>query len=69
MWFGDLVTMKWFNDVWMKEVFANFMAAKIVNPSFPEVNHELRFCCSTIRPRMPWTARKAPIRSVRILPT
>jgi aminopeptidase N len=43
MWFGDLVTMKWFNDVWMKEVFANFMAAKIVNPSFPGVNHELRF--------------------------
>jgi aminopeptidase N len=43
MWFGDLVTMQWFNDVWMKEVFANFMAAKIVNPSFPEVNHELRF--------------------------
>ncbi len=43
MWFGDLVTMRWFNDVWMKEVFANFMAAKIVNPSFPEVNHDLRF--------------------------
>ena len=43
MWFGDLVTMKWFNDVWMKEVFANFMAAKIVNPSFPQINHELRF--------------------------
>lgn len=43
MWFGDLVTMKWFNDVWTKEVFANFMAAKIVNPSFPSVNHDLRF--------------------------
>lgn len=43
MWFGDLVTMRWFNDVWMKEVFANFMAAKIVHPSFPEVNHDLRF--------------------------
>jgi aminopeptidase N len=43
MWFGDLVTMQWFNDVWMKEVFANFMAGKIVNPSFPEVNHDLRF--------------------------
>ena len=43
MWFGDLVTMRWFNDVWMKEVFANFMAAKIVNPSFPEINHDLRF--------------------------
>jgi aminopeptidase N len=43
MWFGDLVTMRWFDDVWMKEVFANFMAAKIVNPSFPEIDHELRF--------------------------
>jgi aminopeptidase N len=43
MWFGDLVTMQWFNDVWMKEVFANFMAAKIVNPAFPHLNHELRF--------------------------
>jgi aminopeptidase N len=43
MWFGDLVTMQWFNDVWMKEVFASFMAAKIVNPAFPNVNHDLRF--------------------------
>jgi len=43
MWFGDLVTMNWFGDVWMKEVFANFMAAKIVHPSFPDINHDLRF--------------------------
>ena len=43
MWFGDLVTMDWFNDVWMKEVFANFMADKIANPAFPEVNHDLAF--------------------------
>ena len=43
MWFGDLVTMKWFDDVWLKEVFANFMAAKIVNPAFPDINHDLRF--------------------------
>lgn len=43
MWFGNLVTMKWFDDVWLKEVFANFMAAKIVNPSFPAINHDLGF--------------------------
>ncbi|SEN69145.1 aminopeptidase N [bacterium A37T11] len=43
MWFGDKVTMEWFNDVWMKEVFANFMADKIVNPAFPGVNHDLLF--------------------------
>ena len=42
MWFGDLVTMDWFNDVWTKEVFANFMADKVVHPTFPEINHDLR---------------------------
>ena len=43
LWFGDLVTMKWFDDVWLKEVFANFMADKIVNPMFPAMNHPLNF--------------------------
>ena len=43
MWFGNLVTMNWFNDVWMKEVFANFMADKIVNPLFSNINHDLQF--------------------------
>ena len=43
MWFGDLVTMDWFSDVWMKEVFANHLAAKIVNPAFPAINHDLRY--------------------------
>ncbi|SFB57671.1 M1 family metallopeptidase [Algoriphagus aquimarinus] len=43
MWFGDLVTMDWFEDVWMKEVFANFMAGKLVNPTYPDINHELSF--------------------------
>ncbi len=43
MWFGDLVTMTWFTDVWVKEALANFMAATIVNPSFPDLDHALRF--------------------------
>ncbi|WP_321309042.1 M1 family aminopeptidase [Marinifilum fragile] len=43
MWFGDLVTMKWFDQVWLKEVFANFLADKITNPSFPDMNHDLKF--------------------------
>ena len=66
MWFGDLVTMRWFNDVWMKEVFANFMAAKIVNPSFPAVNHELRFLLSNYPTayEVDRTAGANPIRQV-----
>ena len=43
MWFGDLVTMRWFDDVWTKEVFANFMADKIAEEQYPELNHELSF--------------------------
>jgi len=46
MWFGDLVSIEWFNDVWMKEVFAGFMASKIVNPNYPEINHDLSFLTS-----------------------
>ncbi|UYZ59689.1 M1 family metallopeptidase [Hymenobacter latericus] len=43
MWFGDLVTMQWFNDVWMKEVFANFMADKITQVAVEGSNYDLKF--------------------------
>ncbi len=41
MWFGDYVTMKWFSQVWIKEVFANFFAALMVRPFYPNINHYL----------------------------
>lgn len=43
MWFGDAVTMNWFDDVWTKEVFANYFAAEITTPLFPDLNHELNW--------------------------
>lgn len=43
MWFGDLVTMKWFNDVWMKEVFANFMADKVTEKLMGKNTFDLKF--------------------------
>lgn len=41
MWFGDYVTMEWFDDVWTKEVFANYFAARMTEPLFPDINHTL----------------------------
>lgn len=37
-WFGDLVTMRWFDDLWLKEGFAEFMAFKAVEAIMPEFN-------------------------------
>jgi aminopeptidase N len=34
-WFGDSVTMRWFDDLWLKEGFANFMAAKAAETLLP----------------------------------
>lgn len=37
-WFGDTVTMRWFDDLWLKEGFATFMAYKAMEKIMPESN-------------------------------
>ncbi len=41
MWFGDLVTMSWWDDLWLNESFADWMAAKIVDRVHPEMRTEI----------------------------
>lgn len=46
-WFGDLLTMRWFDDLWLKEGFANFMAAKaadaLLREQFPDTGAWIAF--------------------------
>ncbi len=43
MWFGDYVTMEWFDDVWTKEVFANYFAARLTRELLPQFDHDLEW--------------------------
>lgn len=42
-WFGDLVTMRWFDDLWLKEGFAQYMAYHALNSLKPDENVWKRF--------------------------
>ena len=59
MWFGDLVTMKWFDDLWLNESFATFMAFEAMTGATRFKNAWLNFA----------TQIKASARSQDQLPT
>ena len=46
-WFGDLVTMRWFDDLWLKEGFANYMAYHALADLKPKDNVWKRFYQAT----------------------
>jgi len=63
MWFGDLVTMRWWDDLWLNESFATWMGQKIANEAFPEFGFELRSMAAVDRAKL-FDAR-ASTRSIR----
>jgi alanyl aminopeptidase len=45
-WFGDLVTMPWWNDIWLNEGFATFLASRTLRAVHPEFEAELKAAAS-----------------------
>ena len=41
MWFGDLVTMAWWDDLWLNESFADWMGDKITHQVYPQYGIEM----------------------------
>jgi tricorn protease interacting factor F2/3 len=46
-WFGDLVTMEWWNDTWLNESFAEFMSHKAINEMYPSWRIEPQYIANT----------------------
>jgi len=44
LWFGDLVTMKWWDDLWLNEAFATWMSTKAVDKVHPEWDFWKEYC-------------------------
>ncbi|XP_034256819.1 glutamyl aminopeptidase-like isoform X2 [Thrips palmi] len=48
MWFGNLVTMKWWTDLWLNEGFATFMAQKSLSHMHPDWDYNNQFIVDTM---------------------
>ncbi len=58
-WFGDLVTMSWWNDLWLNESFATFMSYKAMDAVFPEWDMKTQYYLDIMAPAFNIDSRKA----------
>ena len=42
IWYGDVVTMQWWDDLWLNESFASWMGGRIIHQLYPQYETDLR---------------------------
>ena len=58
MWFGDLVTMRWWDDLWLNESFAEYMAYRAVSEALGEAGAWTEF--GIVRKLWGYAAERSP---------
>jgi aminopeptidase N len=43
MWYGNLVSIDWFNNAWTTDMLTDYLSSKMVDPSFFTIYHDLEF--------------------------
>lgn len=65
IWYGDLVTMAWWDDLWLNEAFASWMAWTVLETSYPQYESNLRLTQEGAFPRDQRTTSEAIRKPIR----
>lgn len=65
IWYGDLVTMAWWDDLWLNEAFASWMAWTIIENVYPQTEAHLNLTQESAFPADQRTTSQAIRRTIR----
>lgn len=67
-WFGNYLSIPWFDEVWLKELFATFLSDKMLHELYPDAPHGLNFFWKHLPAAFRLDRTRAPLPISRQLP-